>query len=381
MSIKIPVYRPSLEGNEKKYLNECLDSSWISSKGRFLDDFEREFAKYIHSPYATAVCNGTVALHLAMLVLGIGPGDEIIVPTLTYVASVNAIRYVGATPVFVDADPKNWQMDPNEVQSKITPKTRAIMAVHLYGMACSMDRLQKMAKDHKLYLIEDCAEALGTWVKDQHVGTFGDVGTFSFFGNKTVTTGEGGMVVFNDRLLFEKARRLKGQGVDPGRAYWHDMIGYNFRMTNLAASIGLAQLERIDTILEKKREIAKLYRQKLSHLPICFQAEEEEEGVISSHWMVSVLVYQKNLRDPLRNFLLEAGVETRPLFYPIHELPMYQSLESFPIAEDISGRGFNLPSFPDLTKDEISFVCEKIEGFLCIQKSSSSDVVGMLGAC
>ncbi len=373
MSIKIPVYRPTLNGNEKKYLNECLDSTWISSKGRFLDSFEREFAKYIDSPHVTAVCNGTVALHLAMLSLGIGVGDEVIVPTLTYVASVNAIRYVGATPVFVDCDRRNWQINTDEIESKITPKTKAIMAVHLYGMACRMDRLQKITKDHNLWLIEDCAEALGTYFQGQHVGTFGDVGTFSFFGNKTVTTGEGGMVVFKDSRLFDKALRLKGQGVDPNRAYWHDIIGYNFRMTNLAASIGLAQLERVDTILEKKRAVAKLYRQKLAHLEIGFQ--EEEEYSVSSYWMVSILVSDKSLRDKLRDFLLKSGVETRPLFYPIHELPMYKTEECFPVSEDISYRGLNLPSFPDITEEEISFICREIEVFVCKEKSSFSDAV------
>ncbi len=211
--IKIPVYKPSLAGNEKKYVNACLDSTWISSKGRFIAEFEQKFASYIQGSYATTVSNGTVALHLALLTLGIGPGDEVIVPTLTYIASVNAIAYVGATPVFVDSLEQTWQVDPEDIKRKITSKTRAILIVHLYGQPCEMDAIVKIAKDHNLFLIEDCAEAFGSKYKGRHVGTFGHIATFSFFGNKTLTTGEGGMVVTEDPLLFDRAVCLKGQGL------------------------------------------------------------------------------------------------------------------------------------------------------------------------
>ena len=209
----IPLYMPDLSGNEKRYVTECLDSTWISSKGQFIEQFETRFAEYFGGRHAVAVCNGTVALHLAMVTLGIGPGDEVIVPTLTYIASVNAIAYTGATPVFVDSLPDTWQMDPADVKRKITARTRAIMAVHLYGHPCRMDALAALAREHDLFLIEDCAEAIGTRFNGRHVGLFGDIATFSFYGNKTITTGEGGMVVTNDETLHERARRLKGQGL------------------------------------------------------------------------------------------------------------------------------------------------------------------------
>jgi hypothetical protein len=221
----IPVYQPDLSGNEKKYVLECLDSTWISSKGRFIGDFEGGFASYVDAPHAVSVCNGTVALHLALVALGIGPGDEVIVPSLTYIASVNAIHYVGATPVFAESLADTWQVDPEDVERRIGPRTRAVMAVHLYGGSCEMDRLVALCEQYGLKLVEDCAEAIGTRIGDRHVGTFGDVATFSFFGNKTITTGEGGMVTCKDPVLDASLRHLRGQGLAANREYWHDRTG------------------------------------------------------------------------------------------------------------------------------------------------------------
>jgi perosamine synthetase len=231
---KFPVYQPSLTGNEKKYVNECLDSSWISSKGKFIAEFEEKFGQYIGIKHSLSVCNGTVALHLALEGLGIGPGDEVIVPTLTYIASVNAIKYTGATPIFVDSLPDTWQLDPESVKQKITRKTKAIMVVHLYGHPCPMRELTQIAQANNCHIIEDCAEALASYYENKHVGTFGAVSTFSFFGNKTITTGEGGMVVCHDNELYKKILRLRGQGLATDKEYWHDIIGYNYRMTNIA---------------------------------------------------------------------------------------------------------------------------------------------------
>ena len=236
--ILIPVYRPDLSGNEKAYVNQCLDSTWISSRGEFIDRFQRTFAQRIGSANAIAVCNGTVAIHLPLVALGIGPGDEVIVPSLTYVAAVNAIRYVGATPVFADSDLRTWQIDPVDVEARITPRTKAILAVHLYGQACDMPTLCALARSKGLLVIEDCAEAFGTKIGDQHVGTFGDAASFSFFGNKTITTGEGGMVVLRDPATHRLALKLRGQGLADTREYWHDVVGYNYRMTNICAAIG-----------------------------------------------------------------------------------------------------------------------------------------------
>lgn len=358
---KIPVYQPILIGNEKKYVNECLDSTWISSKGKFVNEFEDKFAKYININHATTVSNGTVAIHLALLALGIGPGDEVIVPTLTYVASVNAIVYTGATPIFADSLENSWQVDPDEIINKVTSKTKAIMAVHLYGHPCEMDSILDICKKNNLYLIEDCAEAIGTKFNNQHVGTFGDISTFSFFGNKTITTGEGGMVVTNDETLFERAKHFKGQGLAKYREYWHDVIGYNYRMTNICAAIGLAQLEQIDKILIEKERIANCYRENLKDTSIIFHNPINDK-IYHSYWMCSILAKNANQRDSIREFLKVNQIETRPLFYPVHTMPMYATkYQSYPIAENLGWRGINLPSYPELKNDQIKFICDKIK--------------------
>lgn len=379
MGIQIPVYKPYLVGNERKYVNECLDSTWISSKGPFVEKFEKEFSTFIGVRHSAAVCNGTVALHLALLTLDIGPGDEVIVPTLTYVASVNAITYTGATPVFVDSLRSNWQIDPKDVKRKITPKTKALLVVHLYGHPCALSSLREIADEHGLFLIEDCAEAFGTFFNGAHVGSHGDISTFSFFGNKTITTGEGGMVSTSSPELFQKLSILKNQGNSPTRTYWHERVGYNYRMTNLAAAIGLAQLEQAEEILSKKRALAELYKKNLQDLPV--ELHEESPGCHHSYWMISILTREAHLRDPLRDHLLSSGVETRPFFFPIHQLPMYASHAAFPIAEDLSARGINLPSFPTLSQQEVEFICTQIRTFYYSKISAYSDAEDTLEAC
>lgn len=367
MAYDIPIYQPSLEGNEKAYVNECLESTWISSKGSFISRFERAFAEYTGVKYAASVCNGTVALHLALAALGIGSGDEVIVPTLTYISSANAIAYTGATPVFVDSLERTWQMDPEDVRRRLSDKTKAIMAVHLYGHPCDMDALTAIAREHGLFLIEDCAEGFGTYYKGKHVGSFGDIATYSFFGNKTITTGEGGMVVTNDETLHDRSVHLKGQGLAKHRQYWHDVIGYNYRMTNICAAIGLAQLERADVFLEKKIKIAHQYREGLGGLPITFH--DETPNVLHSYWMCSILVDDAAKRDILRETLERAGIETRPLFYPIHTMPMYSAkFQRHPVAESLGWRGINLPSWPGLTEFQIQFICGTIARFVEGQK-------------
>ena len=349
---KIPVYQPDLSGSEKRYVLECLDSTWISSKGRFIAEFENGCAKFVGAKYGVGVCNGTVALHLALITLGIGPGDEVIVPTLTYIAAVNAITYTGATPVFVDSLPDTWQMDPADVQRKLTPRTKGIMAVHLYGHPCDMKTLAALAHEHDVFLIEDCAEAFGTRFQGRHVGTFGDIACFSFFGNKTITTGEGGMVITDDKTLFERARHFKGQGLAAQREYWHDVIGYNYRMTNICAAIGLAQLERANEFITKKRQLAQMYREELAGVPVSLHSEFGE--ATHSHWMISILVENAADRDPLREQLRTAGIETRPLFYPAHTMPMYATrYQRHPVAENLAWRGINLPSWPGLTRAQV----------------------------
>ncbi len=362
MSYKIPIYQPTLDGNEKKYVNECLDTSWISSRGEFIPRFENDFRKFIGVEHATAVSNGTVALHLAIVTLGIGPGDEVIVPSFTYIASVSTIAITGATPVFVDSLEDTWQMDPQDVKRKITIHTKAIMAVHLYGHPCEMDELVKIAKENNLFLIEDCAEAFGSTYKKKHVGTFGDLATFSFYGNKTITTGEGGMVVTNDETLYDRAYHLKMHGLAKYRQYWHDVLGFNYRMTNICAAIGLAQIEKANEKILKKRQIAKWYNDALKDLPVKHHGEYGE--VFHSYWMYSILIESPKIREDLREYLKDRGIETRPTFFPVHTMPMFShKFQKLPVAEYLGWHGINMPSWPGLSQDNIEFIAEEISNF------------------
>jgi perosamine synthetase len=358
----IPVYRPSLKGNEKKYVNDCLESGWISSRGEYIFKLEKCFSEFINVPAATTVANGTVALHLALHALGVGPGDEVIVPTLTYIASVNAIAYVGAKPVFVDCCPDTWNVDPEDVKSKITPRTRALMVVHLYGNPSAMSELQTICQENDLLMVEDAAEAFGSKYNGKYIGCFGDFATFSFFGNKTITTGEGGMLTSHSRKLIERAAHLKNQGVSSAREYWHDEVAFNFRMTNICAAIGLAQLERADEILEYKKNIYSWYVENLSDTDIQFQ--KVEDCALSSYWMVTILVRDLEQRNGLREHLKINGIETRPVFHPVHQMPVFYSSEKFPNAEHISARGLNLPSFPELSEHDVKEICECIKHFI-----------------
>jgi len=361
----IPLYQPYLAGREKEYVNQCLDTTWISSKGEFIGKFERQFAEHIGAQFSTSVCNGTVAIHLALEALGIGPGDEVIVPTFTYIASVNPIVQTGATPVFADSIEQTCQVDPEDVRRKLSPRTKAIMAVHLYGLPCDMEPLARICRENNLYLVEDCAEAFGTYYKGQHVGTFGDIATFSFFGNKTITTGEGGMVVAKDQSVMDKAYHLKTQGVSPTQEYWHDVVAYNYRMTNICAAIGLAQLEQAHTILARKRQIADGYREGLKNLPLTFH--DEVPGAIHSFWMCSITVDAAAERQALRDHLKLAGIETRPFFHPAHTLPHLATGQRFPVAESLSARGINLPSFPDLSSSQVQRICREIRRYFAAE--------------
>ena len=360
--MKIPVYQPSLTGNEKKYVNECLDTSWISSKGKFVDEFEKKFSSYIGQKHGIAVCNGTVAIHLALLALGITTGDEVIVPTFTYIASANPILQTGARPIFVDSLESTWQMDPEDIETKITNRTKAIIVVHLYGHPCDMDKIMKIAKEYNIFVIEDCAEAIGSEYRGKKVGSFGDINCFSFFGNKTITCGEGGMVTTNDEVLAERAKHFKGQGLAKYREYWHDTWGTNYRMTNIQAAIGLAQLEQVQKFIDMKQNVAELYQKNLKDLPIVFHKQVGD--VKHTYWMCSILCENSKVRDDVRDFLKQNEIETRPTFYPVHTMPIYASrYEKYKVAEDIALRGMNLPSYPTLKEEEIKFICDKIKEF------------------
>jgi perosamine synthetase len=361
----IPVYQPDLSGNERRYVLECVDSSWISSVGGFIPRFEQALAEVTGAPHAIAVCNGTVALHLALHCLGVGPGDEVIVPTFTYIASVNTIAQTGARPVFAESRSSDWLLDVSSVEAKITSRTKAIMAVHLYGVPCDMPALRRIADRHGLAIVEDCAEALGTRLDGTHAGMFGDIGTFSFFGNKTVTTGEGGAVITRDPDLALRLKQAKGQGQSFTRRYWHEVMGFNYRMTNIEAAIGVAQFERLADITARKQALARRYHQMLKDLPVTFQ--EKAPGVESSEWLVSLLLAEGVDRDRVMADMLAGGVDTRPVFYCAHQMPMYDRGERLPVAEGIAARGISLPSFPTLTETEQDKVVAVLASALAAQ--------------
>lgn len=354
----IPVYIPSLGGNEAKYVADAVQSGWISSLGAYVDRFEQAIKAVTGAKHAIAVSNGSVALHLALHCLDVGPGDEVIVPTFTYIASVNAIALAGAKPVFVDVQPDDWLIDPASAEQAITAKTKAIMPVDLYS-AVSNPAVIALARSRGIAVVQDCAEVFGTTIDGRHAGMEADVATFSFFGNKTVTTGEGGAVISNDDALAARMRKVKGQGQSATRRYWHDEIGFNYRMTNIAAAIGVAQVERLDEILARKSAIAALYRHEMANCGVSFQ--QIPDSVKSSEWLVSVLLPEGVDRDTVMRDMAASGVDTRPVFYCAHHMPMYATGQSLPVAEDISNRGISLPSYPGLTDDDVVKVSEALK--------------------
>ena len=361
----IPVTEPSLGKEELENVIEAVKSGWISSKGSFIGEFEENFAKYCGVKYGVTTSNGTVALHLALEALGIQKGDEIIVPDLTFIATANAVTYCNAKPVFVDSHPDYWCIDPEKIEEKVTPKTKAIIPVHLYGHPCDMDAIMDIAKDYKLYVVEDAAEAHGAEYKGKRVGSFGDINCFSFYGNKIITTGEGGMCLTKNEELAEKMRILRDHGMNPNKRYWHDVVGFNYRMTNLQAAIGVAQLEKLDKFVEKKREMARWYEEGLSELAEMgsIKLHPEMPWAKCVYWMYCILIEEKTgiSRDNFMEQLEGKGIETRPFFYSMQVMPPYENNKAFSVAERISGGGINLPSAVGLKVEEIKLICETID--------------------
>jgi perosamine synthetase len=361
---RIPVAAPLLDGRETEYVLECMSTSWISSVGRFIGEFENSFAKFCEVKHAVATNNGTTALHLALVALGLQPGEEVIVPTLTYVASANAVRYCNAVPVFVDNDIRSFNLDPDEVAAKITGRTKGIMAVHLYGHPADLDPILELAEKHGLFVLEDAAEAVGARYKDRLIGGHGTCAAFSFFGNKIITTGEGGMITTNDEKLAARLRLLRGQGMDPQQRYWFPVIGFNYRMTNIEAAIGLAQLERIDLHLKKRKIIAEAYDQRLASLSDRIILPTADYGVDHAYWMYTIVLRANVLksRDQVMRDLDDAGIETRPVFYPMHVLPPYRDAAGgpFPRADFCSSRGISLPTHGRLTEEDVDRVVEAL---------------------
>lgn len=357
----IPISKPSLSELEARYVNDALDSTWISSTGRFIDQFEELFAVEVaHSRHALTVTNGTVALHLAMAALDVGPGDEVIVPSLTYIATANAVRYMGAKPVFADVQPGSWCLDPQSVAALVGPRTVGIIAVHLYGHPADMDALQGIADRHGLWLVEDAAEAPFATYKGLRVGSLGDVGTFSFYGNKLISSGEGGAVTTNQSAIAERMRLLRGQGMDPQRRYYFPVIGYNFRMTNVAAAILVGQIERREELLAARRNAYRQYQELFSGCP-AIGLQPVMDWAVVSPWLFCVTVEEEQ-RDAVASDLQRRGIETRPFFVPLHTLPPYQdaSRGDLGVTESLAASGLNLPTFAGITEEEIQRVATSL---------------------
>jgi perosamine synthetase len=364
---RIAVAAPTLNGNEKRYVLECLETTWISSIGRFITEFERAFGRFCGVEHAIAVNNGTNALHLALVALGLKPGDEVIVPTLTYIATANVVTYCGAKPVLVDCDPRTLNIDPAAIAGRITTRTKGIIPVHLYGHPADMDPITSLAREHGLFVLEDAAEAHGAEYKGRRIGGLGNCAAFSFFGNKIMTTGEGGMVTTNDGDLAAKLRLYRGQGLDPGRRYWHPVVGYNYRMTNIAAALGLAQLEQIEELMGARARLADWYRLKLDRLADKLALQAAKPWTRPVLWMQIVMLRYgaEAERDHVMRKLDAAGIETRPVFYPMHLLPPYlEDATLYPHATRCAARGINLPTHGNLTETDVECICQALEAAL-----------------
>jgi len=349
----IPVSEPDIGELELRYVTEAVRSGWVSSIGPFVDRFEAQFARFCGVKHAIAVSNGTTALHVALLALGVGPGDEVIIPDLTFVATGNAVLYCGAKPVLADVSPDTWCIDPAAVERAITPRTKAVLPVHLYGHPADMDAILALARPRNIAVIEDAAEAHGAKYRGRMVGGIGDIGCFSFYGNKILTTGEGGMVTTNDDHLASRVRFLKDHAMDPHRRYFHPEVGYNYRMTNLQAALGCAQLERAEELLAKRRRVMDAYREALSGLD-GVQLNPRAPWAEPVPWMVC-LVQDRVPTNVLAARLREHGIDTRPFFVPMHELPAFRC--SHRLADSASRmlatRGLNLPSAPRLVSSDV----------------------------
>ncbi|MBU4484896.1 DegT/DnrJ/EryC1/StrS family aminotransferase [bacterium] len=365
--MKVPVNEPVISDLSKKNVIEALETGWISSSGRFVDQFERDFANYVGVKHGIAVCNGTAALHVALLAMGIGKGDEVIVPAFTMAASWLSIIHAGAKPVFVDCELETYNIDVKKIEEKITDQTKAIMPVHIYGLSCEMDELLKIASKYKIKIIEDAAEVHGAEYKGKKCGSFGDAAAFSFYANKIITTGEGGMVVTDDDEIAHKSRKLKDLYHSDEKRFIHEDVGYNYRMTNMQAAVGCGELAGIDGYIEKKQWMASLYDENLKNvrglkLPVT------KSHLKNVYWMYGVVVDENEFgmsKDELRNRLKEKGVDTRDFFYSPTDQPVLRKYlqvnESFPNADYLAHNGFYMPSGLAITEDQILYVCDVLK--------------------
>jgi perosamine synthetase len=364
----IPVCAPLLGGKELEYIDDCIKTNWISSRGKYVEEFEKRFSNYCGCKFGVTTTSGTTSLHLALASIGLKEGDEVIVPAFTMISSVLPVVYCRAKPVLVDAEADTWCMDVNQIEEKISGKTKAILPVHIYGHPCDMDPILEIAERHDLYVIEDAAEAHGAEYKGQKTGGLADIGCFSFYANKIITCGEGGMLVTNNEKIARHATTLKDLSFEEGkgRVYLHSEIGYNYRMTNLQAAVGLAQFERINELVEMRRRNARYYMELLKKT-VGIKLPSEKAWAKNVYWMFSILIEPefRLKREELMGELKKKGVETRPFFVPMNQQPVFRNMglfegEAYPVAEELSRRGLHLPSSSGLRRDEIQSVCDSI---------------------
>ncbi|HTF21182.1 MAG TPA: DegT/DnrJ/EryC1/StrS family aminotransferase [Chryseolinea sp.] len=367
----IPVNEPLLDGNEKKYLNQCIDTGWISSEGPFIKEFEEKMAALVSRQHGIAVCNGSVAIDAAVIALGIGAGDEVIMPTFTIISCAAAIVRAGAKPVLVDCTADDWNINIDAIEEKITVRTKAIMVVHIYGLPVDMDRVMAIAAKHGLKVIEDAAEQHGQFYKGKPIGSFGDISTFSFYPNKHITTGEGGMIMTNDDKLAQRCRSLRNLCFIPEKRFLHHELGFNFRMTNLQAALGVAQLERLDQFIEKKRAIGKKYTELLNGTPGIQLPAKTKDGNENIYWVYAIVLNADVPFDAEQAMKMLAArkIGTRPFFWPMHEQPVFHDMglfkgEKYPVAENAARRGFYLPSGLALKLTDIDVVCTELKSIL-----------------
>lgn len=359
--IAVALAKPQMSGNEYNYLVDAFLSTWISSTGKYISSFEESFSKYCGVKYGVATSNGTTALHLALAALGITKGDEVIVPDLTFAATINSVLYTGATPIIVDIEEDGWCISPDAIKNAITSKTKAIIVVHLYGQPCQMDEISRIANENNIFIIEDCAEAHGAMFDNKRVGSFGDIACFSFFGNKVITTGEGGMCLTNDEILRDKMQILRDHGMSRERKYYHEVIGFNYRMTNMQAAIGTAQVERIDEILEWRKRLEERYAQSLAYLDNVKLQRRDLKGRTKIAWLVSILVPEEK-RDKIINSLKSNEIDVRAFFVPLSEMEIYKNYSTKCIvSKKISKMGINLPTTYEVDDEIIKKIAHILE--------------------
>lgn len=366
----ILINKPSITQREIEYVNDAITNGWGEKCYDYIIKFEKSFGSYLGVKHAATMASCTGAIHIGLLAMGIKPGDEVIVPDLTWIASVAPVLYIGATPVLVDVLPDTWCIDPKKIRAAVTPRTKAIIPVHLYGNMCEMDEIMSIAREHNLFVLEDAAEALGSEYRNRKAGSIADMGVFSFHGTKTLSTGEGGMLVTNNTELFDKAKVINDHGRNPkdpeNKMFWMRNYGHKYKMSNLEAAMGLAQIERIEELVNRKREIFALYRELLKDIP--GQLNAEQSYVKNSYWLPT-FVFDKSLdidREGFFRYMTKSNINSRPFFYPLSTLPMFEKKPENIHSYDISPRGVNLPSYHDLKNEEIFVVCDTLKKYLLV---------------